>query len=100
VSPDWLAPVLRRLRIHALAAFLFEVSMPGQTFDAANVQIVDTNADGNTYFGNASPGTLTSAGSWQIQRMSTSGTAQTFKYADGDVSYDNVWDNRTSLTYP
>lgn len=73
--------------------------MPGQTFDAANIQIVDQNADGNTYFGEAVPGTATSANAWKIQRMSTSGTAQTFKYADGDVGFDNVWDNRTSLSY-
>ena len=63
------------------------------------VQKIDTNADGNTYFGWAPPGSATSEAVWKMQRMSVSGTVKTFAWADGDVSMDNIWDNRTSLSY-
>lgn len=65
----------------------------------ATLDNIDENADGNTYFGTAAPGTVTSAPAWQIMRMSTSGTNKTFKYANGDSGFSAVWDNRTSLTY-
>ena len=66
---------------------------------AAMQNLKDDNADGNTYFGEAVPGTATSAAGWQILRMNVSGTVTSFKYANGDSGYTNVWDNRTSLTY-
>lgn len=62
--------------------------------------IIDINADGNTYFGEAVPGASTAAPLWQIQRKSVSGTSTSFKYAGGTGNYSQVWDNRTSLTYP
>ena len=50
------------------------------------------------YVGEASIGTATSAASWRIKKVdSTSGTIIT--WADGNASFDNIWDNRTSLTY-
>ena len=36
---------------------------------------------------------------WQIRRMQTSGTVSSIKWADGDQQFDNVWNNRASLTY-
>jgi hypothetical protein len=72
----------------------------GQPTIAANTTKSDDNADGNSYYGDALPGTATSAAAWSIQRVSTSGTVVTTVYADGDANYDNIWDNRTSLTYP
>lgn len=65
----------------------------------ADKQEIDQNADGNTYFGWAAPGTATSVPSWRVQRMLVSGNTKTFQYADGNLAYDNVWDNRTTLTY-
>lgn len=70
-----------------------------ELLDNPNISIVDQNADGNTYFGEALSGTATSAAAWRIQRMSVSGTANTFKYANGSTAFANVWDNRTSLSY-
>jgi len=51
-----------------------------------------------TYIGKAVPGTATSAASWQIQKMDTT-TGTVITWADGNGSSDNIWDNRTSLTY-
>lgn len=34
-----------------------------------------------------------------VWRMLVSGNTKTFQYADGNLNFDNVWDNRTALTY-
>lgn len=53
-----------------------------------------------TYIGKVMPGTATSAAKWQITKLTFSSgnfTGQT--WADGNGNYDNVWDDRASLTY-
>lgn len=53
--------------------------------------------EGVTYIGLAAPGTAESAAAWQIRRENdTSGNVD---WADGDTDFDNVWDDRASLTY-
>lgn len=61
----------------------------------------DVTTTSMTYVGVAPIGTLTSAASWQIKRIDESGTPTTLviKWADGNDTYDNVWDNRASLSY-
>lgn len=52
-----------------------------------------------TYIGEANVGTATSAASWRIKRVDdTSDPDSTILYA-GTGAFDQVWDNRTSLTY-
>lgn len=52
------------------------------------------------YVGKAKPGVQTSVTTWQIKRLTfTSAGAVTVEFADGDVFFDNVWDNRASLSY-
>lgn len=52
------------------------------------------------YVGKAAPGTATSASAWQIKRIeNTSVGGIIMTSADGDLLYDNAWDNRASLTY-
>lgn len=60
---------------------------------------IDANANGTTYYGTAAAGSATSAAVWQIQSSSVSGVVTTFLWADGNVNFDNIWDNRTSLSY-
>lgn len=64
---------------------------------ATNVQV--NSGDSNIqYVGSAAPGTPTSANTWRIQKIdSTTGTVVT--WADGNTNFDNIWDNRESLTY-
>lgn len=58
----------------------------------------DSGITGVQYIGKATPGTATSAAGWQIKRLDeTTGTVITF--ADGDIQFDNVWDDRESLSY-
>lgn len=63
-----------------------------------NIEIDDTTTASVTYVGFASPGTVTSVASWRIMKIDeSSGTSVT--WADGDADFDNVWDNRASLSY-
>lgn len=60
---------------------------------------IDDYSDTNIqYVGKAEPGTATSAASWQIMKIDES-TGTIITWADGDDNFDNIWDNRTSLTY-
>ena len=50
------------------------------------------------YVGEAAVNTLDSAASWRIKRVdSSSGTV--IKWADGNASFDNVWDNGAGTDY-
>lgn len=61
---------------------------------------VEYDVDGATeYFGFAMPGTATSAAKWKIFRIVTTNNDWELTYADGNSNYDNVFDNRASLTY-
>lgn len=65
---------------------------------ALTVRIDDATTADVTYLGKAAIGTATSAAGWQIAKLSTaSGLIKT--WADGNVNFDNVWDNRASLSY-
>lgn len=65
--------------------------------EAFNSQVDSGNAN-ITYFGYAAIGTATSAAAWKIFKLDeTTGTVK--KWADGNNSYDNVFDNREALTY-
>lgn len=51
-----------------------------------------------TYVGEAAIGSATASAVWRIKKLdSTSGLVIT--WADGDELFDNVWDNRASLSY-
>lgn len=67
----------------------------GMTIDPFITQ-VDEGAT-YTYIGKAVPGTATSEAKWQIKRV-TNASGVTL-YADGDIKFDNVYDNRTTLSY-
>lgn len=66
---------------------------------AMAMQVDDTT--GTIYQGWAEPGALTSAASWRIRRIVGSGTPEdtAITFADGNRSFDNVWNNRASLSY-
>lgn len=53
-----------------------------------------------TYVGEALPGTLTSAASWRVKRITLAAdTDLEILYADGSDAFNQIWDNRLSLTY-
>ena len=52
-----------------------------------------------TYFGYAVAGSVTSTETWKIKRLDDTGNFPVFTWADGNTKYDNIWDDRTSLSY-
>jgi len=65
-------------------------------------KVLDYNASNKLiYLGKGPVGSLKSAATWQIAKYlyDGSGNLTDVVYADGDRSYDNVWDNRASLSY-
>lgn len=62
------------------------------------LKLDDSSTANVTYIGYAPIGTAGATAGWQIQKLDkTSGLIIT--WADGNSNYDNVWNNRTSLTY-
>lgn len=67
-------------------------------FGETALRLDDTSTINVIYLGVAEPGTLTSADSWQVKKLDqSSGLVITF--ADGDDKFNNVWDDRVSLSY-
>lgn len=59
---------------------------------------IDDSADPIIYIGKAPIGTTNSDATWQVSKLDTSsGLVKT--WADGDADFNNVWDDRTSITY-
>lgn len=69
------------------------------TTEALAIQSDSTSTPTVTYIGQAQPGTLTSAASWQIIRYTITNGNVSGQYADGNSTFDNIWDNRTALVY-
>jgi len=59
----------------------------------------DDVGSGVIYQGWANPGTATSAASWRIKKIVDTTGDFAITFADGNRNFDNVWDNRASLTY-
>ena len=71
---------------------------PLPTASAALAVRLDEASATISYVGEAPAGSLTSSAAWRIKKLNTaSGTILT--WADGDTDFDNVWDDRASLTY-
>ena len=49
------------------------------------------------YTGTAATGSATSSAAWKISRYNMASGA--IQYADGNENFDNIWDNRESLSY-
>lgn len=54
---------------------------------------------GTVYIGIARVAASGAQAVWQIRKIVTIGAETRFYFADGDDRYNNVWDNRASLSY-
>lgn len=63
--------------------------------------LVDWISDDVFYFGQAAPGTITSAATWRVQRVSIApGDGDTdARWADGTADFIKIWDDRATFTY-
>ena len=69
-------------------------------WDGALKNLIDaTGVGGITYVGEAVPNTATSAAGWRISKIEVVGTLTTITWAGGGGRFDQIWDNRASLTY-
>lgn len=60
---------------------------------------IDDAGSGVTYVGKAVPGTATATAAWQVQKILEATGDTTITWADGNDSFDNVWNDRASLSY-
>lgn len=63
-----------------------------------NISRVDQASATIIYIGRASPSASTSDAVWRISRVDTSVDLEVL-FADGNGNYDNVWNDRASLSY-
>jgi hypothetical protein len=83
------------LRVTAL-----ELELASLTANYATQYDQDSSTPTYAYYGRADPGVATSAAAWQIQKLTYAADGDvTIQWADGNDSFDNVWDNRASLSY-
>lgn len=66
-------------------------------WEGALKQIIEDLGTGTTYIGEAPVGAATSSASWRIQKIVVSGGTTTITWASS--KFDQIWDNRASLSY-
>ena len=68
--------------------------------DPATALLYDSVSDTVAYLGKASIAASTASAVWQVRKFTfgTDGDV-TVGWADGDEEYNNIWDNRASLSY-
>lgn len=62
-------------------------------------KIVDEASTTVAYIGEAVPSATTSQALWRIKKIDSTTNPKTIFFADADDKFDNVWDNRASLSY-
>jgi hypothetical protein len=66
--------------------------------EASLTFFLDDSASPVLYMGWALPGSLESEAKWRICKVDTS-SGVSMKYADGNINFDNIWENRVGLSY-
>ncbi len=76
------------------------IQYPFDKTDLVHMQDYDGGSN-LVYEGWAAPGTTTSAPAWQIRKHTYDGSNNrlTTKFANGTNDYNQVWDDRASLSY-
>jgi hypothetical protein len=75
------------------------ITNPVTTLGKEESSAIDQASSSLIYFGKAAFASATSGAVWKIKKMSLSGNVWSTTWADGNNNYDNIWDNRASLTY-
>jgi hypothetical protein len=77
----------------------YEVFVP-RTQEAPRATRLDIASSTLYYIGVALVGATPASATWQVRRLTFDGSGGVvIEWADGNTSYDNVWDNRASLSY-
>ena len=67
--------------------------------DAQYSTLVDLVSSSIIYLGEAATGSSPSAASWLIKKITISGSNISILCANGSASYNQIWDDRSTLTY-
>lgn len=62
-----------------------------------SIAVDETSTVGVIYVGKADIGSSTASSVWQVKKIYEDSTPS--QWADANSNFDNIWDNRTSLTY-
>lgn len=66
----------------------------------ATYELKIDETDGTVFYaGQALPGSSAASAVWQIQKITLGANSIDVVFADGNSNFDNVWDNRASLSY-
>lgn len=60
---------------------------------------VDEVSSTVTYIGKAVAGSSGASAIWQVSKMLVTGSVTEILFADGNTNFDNIWNNRASLSY-
>jgi len=71
----------------------------GQIGDNTPLHKIDVASDTISYEGWAASGTATSEAKWLIKKITISGNITTETAAGGGTLHNQIWDNRSSLSY-
>lgn len=67
----------------------------------ATYELKIDETDGSIFYaGQAIPGSLPSSPVWQIQKITLGASSVDIVFADSNNNFDNIWDDRLSLSYP
>ena len=69
------------------------------SFDTTYAIRVDDASSTVTYVGEASIRSSEAAPVWRIKKLETVGSVLSITWADGNMSFDNVWNDRATLSY-
>ena len=76
------------------------VTTSGEVFTTDNLLTTRIDsASGTTYVGDAQPGSSSASAVWRIHRIVAAGSAVDILWSDGNTRFDNIWNNRASLSY-
>jgi len=86
--------VKRRLNVDSNGRLIID----NTTNNDLALQLDDTSTANVTYIGTAAIGSATSSAVWKIKKIDET-TGLVITWADGDDLFNNIWDNRASLSY-
>ncbi len=98
-NPDLGAVTIPELEEHGHIGGVESGTPFKHVYEPPTSMAIDEASSTVTYVGYAILGTATSAASWQIKKISISGTVTRILWADGNSFYDNIWDDRATLSY-
>ena len=106
-AQQWQDDLLRTLRLYfatlnnAINSSINATATSGDdTVSYALQYDQDADPPSYAYLGQAVPGSAASSAVWRIQKLTFSaGGDVSTTWADGNANFDNVWDNRASLSY-